>query len=59
MRRLSRYAHGGPLEAATAYVRQFSEDFEVDRSRELVFTQHAHGYLRRKAIKAAPVQYAF
>jgi len=46
--KLSRWAATGPLEAIQAFLEQ-NPNWVSDRSRELLFTHHASGYLRRNS----------
>ena len=48
--KLSRLARRpGPLEAAREFLGNHSGVWEADRSRELLYSQHCEGYLKRIA----------
>lgn len=45
--KMSRWSSNGPLEAVKAFMAEQGEAWEMDRERELLYTHHAMGYLRR------------
>jgi len=48
--KLSRLARQpGPLEAAREFVKRHAGAWEADRGRELMYSQHCEGYLKRIA----------
>lgn len=48
--KLSRLARRpGPLEAARAFLQQHPDAWQADRGRELMYSQHCEGYLKRIA----------
>jgi hypothetical protein len=49
-----RYGHDGPLDGLNRFL-QKNKDFVPDRARELLFTDHPSGYLRRERVTGAGV----
>jgi hypothetical protein len=47
-----RFGHNGPLTGLRQFLASNS-DFTSDRSRELLFTDHSWGYLRRTKVSGA------
>eukprot|EP00955_Chlamydomonas_euryale_P057343 356731-Chlamydomonas_euryale.AAC.8 len=45
--KMSRWHSTGPLEAVREFLNHHPGEFEVDRARELLYTHHSMGYLKR------------
>jgi hypothetical protein len=52
--RARRYGHNGPQDGLLAFLKKNS-DFAPDRTRELLFTDHPSGYLKRERVSTAGV----
>jgi cephalosporin hydroxylase len=44
-----RFGHNGPQDGLNAFLKK-NTDFAADRTRELLFTDHPSGYLKRERV---------
>ena len=54
--KMSRWSTNGPLEAVKTFMTSHSHEFEMDRDRELLFSHHVMGYLKRKDLMGASLK---